>query len=46
MRISFRISLLNRGLSLFRIVIIFVGIHSCAIFRKHCTFFAHFINVI
>jgi hypothetical protein len=33
MRISFRISLLNHGLSLFRIVIIFVGIHSCAILR-------------
>jgi hypothetical protein len=47
MRISFRISLLNHDLSLFRIIIIFVGIHSCAIFRKHfVNFFAHFINVI
>jgi hypothetical protein len=35
MRISFHISLLNHGLSLFRIVIIFVGIHSFAIIRKH-----------
>ena len=41
MRISFRISLLNHGLSLFRIVIIFVGIHSCAIFRKHFVNFSH-----
>jgi hypothetical protein len=41
MRISFRISLLNHGLSLFGLVIIFVGIHSCTIFRKHFVNFSH-----
>ena len=41
MRISFRISLLNHGLSLFRIVTIFDGIHSFAIFRKQFVYFSH-----
>jgi hypothetical protein len=41
MRISFRISLLNHGLSLFQIVTIFVRIHSFVIFRKHFVSFSH-----
>jgi hypothetical protein len=37
---------LRNSIKLFRIVTIFVRIHYFDILRKHCKFFAHFINVI